>query len=151
MLQELIKYLKLQEEAFSNHQLSPLYACVGSFQGSCVRFFPDVLSGKNFNEEKVRENTGEAGTKLSSLWRPLPDRPQQRYGSDATDTGCQWGRRRHRVHAAAEQGGRLQDVQAGGWAKIGQVSAKDMVQRNVEINRFLDEAIAKKTVVEGWQ
>ncbi len=31
----------------------------------------------------------------------------------------------------------------------GQVSAKDMAQGNVEINRLLDEAIAKKTGVEG--
>jgi len=33
----------------------------------------------------------------------------------------------------------------------GQVSAKDMAQGNEEINRLLDEAIAKKTVVEGGQ
>jgi len=152
MLQELIKYLKPQEEAFPNHQLSPLYACVGSFQGSCVRFILDVLNGKNFNVEKARENTAGAGTKVSSSlssWRPLLDRP-----SHSSDMGltplirAASGGDAAIVRMLLENG-----ADANRTCKLGdgQVSAKDMAQDNEEINGLLDEAIAKKTVVEGGQ
>lgn len=67
-LQELIKHLKEPEEAFPNHQLSPLYACVGSLQSSCVRFMLEhVLTDS--------KTTAAASSTFLPSWRPLLDRP----------------------------------------------------------------------------
>ena len=74
--------------------------------------------------------------------------PLKKYKIKTKNTGAASGANEAIVRMLLQNGAdACRTCKLGDW----QVSAKNMAQGNEEINRLLDEAIAKKTVVEGGQ